>query len=134
MVPLLPPSPEQLLSTRESLGTVLADLRLARGLSQRELISSAAEQAGTDLAGLVVSAATHWERDRRVPSPPHLLALLRVLLPTEEPARGVAFVRVLEAASHAEPLYVPTLALVQRGEWTPEQWSDWALKVRRRVG
>ncbi len=127
--PIHPPSPAALSSEEETLGAVLADLRLSLGLSQRELIGKAFRSPHS--TGLVVSAATHWERDRRVPSPAHLLTLLKVLLPEAEPERTVVFRRVLEAAARSSTVYAPSLKLVGSGLWSFSQWEDWACSVRR---
>ncbi len=127
--PIHPPTPAALSTQEETLGSVLADLRLAMGLSQRELITQAFRSSNS--TGLVVSAATHWERDRRVPSPAHLLTLLHVLLPKGEPERTSTFRRVLTAASRSSSAYGPSCELVSSGVWTYEQWGDWAASVRR---
>lgn len=124
-----PPTPEALSPQEETLGSVLADLRLERKLSQRELINRAFRSSSS--TGLVVSAATHWERDRRVPSPAHLLTLLRVLLPEQEPERDRGFRRVLEAAARSSSVYGPSWELVSTGTWSFAQWEDWAARVRR---
>ena len=131
-MPLHPPAPERLLASAETLGEVIAELRVAAKLSQRELISRAAAHTALP-AGLVLSAATHWERDRRVPTPAHLLLLLKVLLPDPEVAGG-AFERVLQAAARRDPGYTPGLELVRRGEWKFADWEQWALSFKRAPG
>jgi len=52
------------------------------------------------VAGVVIAALSHWEDDRRVPSPPQLAAVLRVLTP--EPA---ALLALLDLAAAADTRY-----------------------------
>lgn len=130
------PPPASLIETpdAESLGAVLAGLRIEQGISQRELLSRAAKLGKSDI-GLTLSAATHWERDLRVPRPGHLMVLLQVLIPDmRAPEGGAVLLRVLGAAARQDPLYVPGLTLCQQGEWGWEEWARWALTFPRRAG
>lgn len=60
-------------------GRLLRAMRETSGLTQRQLVDAAAGADTERLSGLVVTALSHWEDDRRVPLPPQLLALTRVL-------------------------------------------------------
>ena len=62
-----------------SFGRVLRAMREAKNLTQRDLVELASENGR--ISGLVVTALSHWEDNRRVPMPPQLLAVLRILDP-----------------------------------------------------
>lgn len=65
---------------RLTFGALLRGMREDGGFTQKGLISAAIGGVGAArLSGLVVTALSHWEDDRRVPLPPQLAAVIRAL-------------------------------------------------------
>ena len=65
---------------RLTFGNLLRELRENAKLTQRGLIAaSASRYPNHRISGLVVTALSHWEDDRRVPLPPQLLAVIAAL-------------------------------------------------------
>ena len=110
----------------KTLGSILCILRLQKGWSQREAIVRAEEHATAP--GLAVSALSHYENGRRVPSPSHLVALVRSLDP-----QGTAFLELLEAAAQADPHYHAATVLVRGGQWARAEWEGWAAAFPARM-
>ena len=117
--------PEQ---TPPTLGELLAELRVQAGMSQLKLIQATLERE-PEVSGLVASAPAHWERDRRVPSPLHLLLVIRTLK-----VAGEDFLAVIGAAARREPLFVPGELMLREGRWTQGDWEAWARTFTPRVG
>jgi transcriptional regulator with XRE-family HTH domain len=108
----------------DTFGRVLQLLRERALFSQRELIE---EAGGESEVGLSVAALSHWERDRRVPSPSHLLLLVRTLDVT-----GPDFLALLETAAQVEPHYAQSALLVREGRWDRKDWEVWASSFPQR--
>jgi transcriptional regulator with XRE-family HTH domain len=104
-----------------ALGAGLRGLRKRMGLTQRELVDLAC--AGSRVSGLVEAGLSHWERGGRVPLPPQLLRLFRVLRP--EPEETLILLRTISDYRYAGIIHV----LATTGGSPVEQvqlWEHWA--------
>lgn len=105
----------------ETLGQGLRRLRLARELTQRELIVQAQTQG--PISGMIETGVSHWESDRRVPMPAQLYQVFQVLQPTAEDA--LALLQRIQ-----DYRYVGVLHIISSSGGSPEeklaQWAQWA--------
>lgn len=95
-------------SASGSFGSTLRSLRRRFGFTQKELKQAANE--GHNLAGIVESALSHWERGQRVPQPPQLLAVVRVFEAKLDKEEGRSLtLRLVRLAANESSTYRSTL-------------------------
>ena len=75
----LPPEDPPVVVDSKPFGRLLRKLREQSGWTQQGIVK--ATNAHHRVSGMVVTALSHWEDGRRIPSPPQLAALIKAMEP-----------------------------------------------------
>jgi hypothetical protein len=118
---------------RLTFGALLRGMREDGGFTQKGLISAAIGGAGAArLSGLVVTALSHWEDDRRVPLPPQLAAVVRALREqSKDPETFDAdLLSLITLARNQDHRYAGLVSMWDSGNFPAvdrlRSWSAWA--------